>query len=141
MRNDLWIRVLPALLCLALLPGCSGPDHRLEKLTREVIAQERWAPPLPPKAFTSDGCSCWPDHVWLECCVEHDAAYWLGGSRRERKAADRALAECVRSKGYPVLGELMYYGVRAGGVYWLPTPFRWGFGWEYPQSGPKGTPY
>lgn len=133
--------LLPALSLLLLLPACSGPDPRVRKLVEEISAQERWKPPLPPRPFTSDGCSCWPDHVWLECCVEHDAAYWLGGARTDRKEADRALAECVGRAGYPRMGRIMYYGVRAGGVYWLPTPFRWGFGWDYPDSGPPGTPY
>jgi len=28
--------------------------------------------PHPPHKFKSDGCSCWPDGNWVECCVEHD---------------------------------------------------------------------
>jgi hypothetical protein len=31
----------------------------------------------------------------------------------------------------------MYIGVRIGGHAWLPTPWRWGYGWYWPQSGPK----
>jgi len=136
------LRFLPfALFFLTLMPACSSPDPRVQKLVHEINAQERWEPPLPPGPFASDGCSCWPDHAWLECCVEHDAAYWLGGSRAERKEADRILAECVGRAGYPRMGRIMYYGVRAGGVYWLPTPFRWGFGWKYPRSGPPGKAY
>ena len=98
-------------------------------------------PPLPPKAFVSDGCSCWPDSDWVECCVQHDLIYWKGGTRLERKEADLKLKECVSKKNNRIIGALMYYGVRMGGVWWLPTPFRWGFGWKYPQSGPPDIPY
>lgn len=93
----------------------------------------------PPKPFTTDGCTLFPDGNWGSCCVEHDRAYWRGGSATERKAADQALRQCVKSQGYPVLAQLMYLGVRIGGHAWLPTPWRWGFGWPWPYSGPKGT--
>jgi hypothetical protein len=65
----------------------------------------------------------------------------MGGTREERKQADLALEKCVSQKGHPYIGKIMYYGVRVGGVYWLPTPFRWGFGWSYPQSGPPNKKY
>ena len=29
-----------------------------------------------------------PDHVWADDCNAHDAAYWIGGSRKDRKQAD-----------------------------------------------------
>ena len=38
------------------------------------------------------------------------------------------LRDCVRGKGHKYLAPLMYLAVRVGGVSWLPTPFRWGFG-------------
>jgi len=46
----------------------------------------------------------------------------------ERKASDKRLQDCVRAKGHKYIAPLMYFGVRIGGVSWLPTPFRWGFG-------------
>ncbi|MFZ5775761.1 MAG: hypothetical protein ACOY3Z_09790 [Thermodesulfobacteriota bacterium] len=135
-------RILPLLLWFCLLPcGCSFADPRLQQLTQEVYNRKTWRQPLPPSPFASDGCSCWPDDGWLECCVEHDAIYWMGGTREERERADAALRECVRQKGHPLIGTLMYHGTRIGGAYWLPTPFRWGFGWPYPQAGPPGTEY
>ncbi|MDW7774042.1 MAG: hypothetical protein SCH71_14240 [Desulfobulbaceae bacterium] len=129
------------IIFFVFLSGCSGPDRHLQQLARDVYAQKSWEPPLPPNEFRSDGCSLWPDYDWLKCCVEHDVVYWLGGTREERKEADRTLEKCVGEKGHPFIGKIMYYGVQAGGVYWLPTPFRWGFGWSYPQSGPPGTQY
>jgi len=89
------------------------------------------------KPFTTDGCSWFPDgtfenhQLWRECCIEHDKAYWRGGTYKERQAADQQLAECVASNGKPNLGTLMQAGVRVGGSPFWPTPFRWGYGWPY----------
>ena len=98
----------------------------------------------PPKPFTTDGCSggmsfIWntlikpftkTDIPWKDCCVEHDKEYWLGGSREERKEADRKLAECVKNRGYKIWSVLMYYGVRVGGMPYFPLSWRWGYGWK-----------
>ena len=54
----------------------------------------------------------------------------------KREAADIQLMKCAADKGYPNTGILLRFGASVGGVSWLPTPFRWGFGWKYPQSGP-----
>ena len=89
------------------------------------------------KPFTSDGCSAFPDgtlknkNVWLKCCVEHDKAYWMGGTYKERKKADKALKKCVAEVGHSGIALLMFAGVRVGGTPYLPTGFRWGYGWPY----------
>jgi hypothetical protein len=89
------------------------------------------------KEFASDGCSGFPDgtfvqqNVWLECCLEHDKAYWMGGEYRERLEADKKLKECVKKVGKPIVAQMMLLGVRAGGTPYLPTKFRWGYGWPY----------
>ena len=89
------------------------------------------------RAFTSDGCSSFPDgtgeerRLWRSCCVVHDLAYWKGGSKDERRAADEALKECVAKVGEPTIAKLMLAGVRVGGTPWLPTRFRWAYGWPY----------
>jgi hypothetical protein len=85
-----------------------------------------------PDDFVSDGCTAFPDGDYKDCCVEHDKAYYFGGSKQERKVADRTLRDCVRSKGHRFLAPAMYIGVRIGGVAFLPTPFRWGFGINRP---------
>ncbi len=91
-----------------------------------------------PADFKSDGCSLFPDGNYRECCVEHDKAYYVGGSLKERRAADKELYGCVRSKGNSkFLSSIMYIGVRVGGVSFLPTPFRWGFGNKFPRKQPK----
>jgi hypothetical protein len=81
----------------------------------------------PIRAFYSDACSAWPDGDLYTCCVEHDVAYWCGGSEEDRRAADRRFRACaeVRDRGQ---SGLVHMGVRMGGVPWLPTPWRWGYG-------------
>lgn len=92
------------------------------------------------KPFTSDGCSAFPDgtptqqDLWLKCCVEHDKAYWQGGTYQQREQADEVLRSCVADIGEPLLAELMQAGVRIGGSPFLPTNFRWGYGWPFPRG-------
>ncbi len=90
------------------------------------------------RQFTSDGCSLFPDgtfadrNMWCGCCLDHDIAYWRGGTADERKKADKALRDCVleRTKDKS-LAETMYNGVRAGGHPVFPTWYRWAYGWDY----------
>ena len=90
--------------------------------------------------FATDGCSAFPDGtfeqqaLWLDCCVVHDLAYWQGGTREQRSEADEALAECVDSVGEPAIAKLMLAGVRVGGTPYLPTRFRWGYGWPFTRG-------
>ena len=91
------------------------------------------------KAFTTDGCSMFPDgtfqqnELWLSCCTSHDIAYWQGGTFEQRLFADKELKSCVATVGQPEIAQLMLMGVRAGGTPYLPTSFRWGYGWSYPK--------
>lgn len=95
--------------------------------------------------FTSDGCSAFPDgtyelrQLWLSCCVVHDAAYWQGGTYEERVAADLGLQQCVAQVGDSRIAGIMLAGVRVGGTPYLPTRFRWGYGWPYPRGYQKLT--
>jgi hypothetical protein len=92
------------------------------------------------QSFRSDGCSAFPDGtlqqntLWLACCVEHDKAYWLGGSATERRLADEALQVCVNKVGETEIAQIMLAGVRVGGSPYWPTTFRWGYGWPYWQG-------
>lgn len=98
------------------------------------------------KPFTSDGCSGFPDgtlsqnELWLKCCTAHDYAYWKGGTALEREEADLALQECVATLGEDEIALLMLAGVRVGGMPYLPTSFRWGYGWPYPREYRTLTP-
>lgn len=86
------------------------------------------------------GCSLFPDGAYLDCCVEHDRAYFVGGTSKMRWRADKKLFKCVAKKRgwyHKILAPLMWTGVRVGGVSWLPTPFRWGFGQKEIRKSPK----
>lgn len=91
------------------------------------------------KPFSSDGCSAFPDgtasqkKLWLACCQAHDFTYWKGGTYQERLTSDKALQACVSKVGEPNVAVLMLAGVRVGGTPFLPTKFRWGYGWSYPR--------
>ncbi len=86
--------------------------------------------------FTTDGCSMFPDGsfsdatLWRSCCVDHDLAYWRGGTYADRFAADEALLSCVAEKGEPAVALTMMLGVRVGGSPFWPTDFRWAYGWK-----------
>ena len=116
------IRLMILALTLTSLVGCTSPPN----------------PQL--NAFTTDGCSSFPNGtrdnktLWLHCCTAHDVAYWQGGTREERRAADFALRECVGATGETTIANLMLAGVWIGGSPYLPTSFRWGYGWPYPRG-------
>lgn len=109
-----------------------------------ICSSNAWCAELMP--FRSDGCSAFPDGLlenktlWLNCCIAHDYAYWKGGSEQARVDADKALESCVATLGEPEVALLMLLGVRVGGTPWLPTAFRWGYGWPYPRSYGPLTP-
>jgi len=87
--------------------------------------------------FHSDGCSFFPNgtwskpKLWCHCCVQHDLAYWQGGSNAQRKKADQRLAHCVQQAVGKTTATLMYFGVRIGGSAFFPTQHRWGYGWPF----------
>jgi hypothetical protein len=88
----------------------------------------------PPQRFTTDGCTLWPDATWQACCVEHDMAYWCGGSAAARLDADAKLKACVAGTGHPGTAEVMHRAVRVGGHPFVPTFSRWGYGWTWPRG-------
>lgn len=87
--------------------------------------------------FVSDGCSSFPDgppqqpERWRSCCLDHDLAYWRGGSYIEREQADAQLRACIAEVENQLLADTMWSGVRVGGSPLWPSDFRWGYGWPY----------
>lgn len=128
-------RTLVTLLPLVLLAACASPEEEPASQSQDVIDVTHTIDELAP--FTTDGCSMFPDGSpgdrtrWQHCCIEHDFEYFMGGTRKQRAEADRRLAECVDEAASPLLGNLMWAGVRLGGTPALPTPWRWGYGWKY----------
>jgi hypothetical protein len=97
--------------------------------------------------FTSDGCSLFPDRSpistddWCSCCLEHDVAYWRGGTENQREAADMELRRCIEARtGDAALATLMYRGVRAGGSPYFVNGYRWGYGWGIERTYQALTP-
>ncbi|MBD3344603.1 MAG: hypothetical protein GF401_06040 [Chitinivibrionales bacterium] len=92
------------------------------------------------RPFTTDDCTCTPEGtkenptLWKHCCNAHDSAYWRGGSFNERRGADSLLAECLAEVGQKRRGKRWYKALFFTGAAWLPTPWRWGYGWKYPRS-------
>ena len=121
--------------CVARRPPGPGPTPApravLEQQAVEQCRERHPGRELPPHPFTTDACTLWPDGDWAVCCVEHDIAYWCGGSADERDAADARLRACVDERAAAWFAGFTYLGVRAGGVSWLPTPWRWGYGWPW----------
>lgn len=81
-----------------------------------------------PDGTLSDRCSWFFDGDWGDCCIAHDKEYYAGGTKAMRKAADKRLKQCIQGKGHKIVAQMMYYGVRIGGVGFLKLPFSWGFG-------------
>lgn len=73
---------------------------------------------------------------WRQCCVVHDRAYYNGGEKKEKTAADKELKNCVSEIVGPkhlgfVLGGLMEDVVWIGGLPYFPTTYRWGYGEDF----------
>src|SRR6478735_9351079 len=120
---------LLALLPLLLLAAACTPTRSSIRAPYRIDGREYTAPqldayanenckaalngaPLPPHAFTTDGCSAWRDGAWQSCCIKHDVAYWCGVE--VRKQADQSLRACVREVSSSTNAGLMYGGVRFG---------------------------
>lgn len=93
--------------------------------------------------FVTDGCSggltrLWKklrgiDPPWNDLCKEHDRDYWQGGTVEQRRESDRRLMSGVVDNGHPIWAFFMWCCVRVGGVPWLPTSWRWGYGYRWPR--------
>jgi hypothetical protein len=128
-RSDCFGAAQPA--ARSRLPASEIELRTLDRHAAEVCCRQRPACNLPPRPFTTDVCSMWPDGTWAACCIEHDIAYWCGGPAEARERADDAFRACMRAEGGPCLSTLSYVGVRVGGPAWMPFPWRWGYGWDW----------
>lgn len=69
---------------------------------------------------------------WRECCEDHDYAYYYGGTKNQKVAADEELGSCVADVvGNKFFGKTMQIAVDIGGGPYLPTPYRWGYGEDF----------
>jgi hypothetical protein len=128
---------LRALVAASILLSCATTPRDPEAPTTAEVpvveAAHAWCeqqgqPAGPPsRSFATDGCTGWPDGDLVQCCVEHDIAYWCGGTADQRRTADELFRDCAREQS-PAQSGLVYYTVRVWGVPWLPTSWRWGYG-------------
>jgi len=84
-----------------------------------------------PNGKKSDGCTLIGGKEFRACCVAHDRDYFFGGTIKERRKSDKRLFECVvkkKSFAAKLAAPFIWLGVRIGGLPFLPTSFRWGFG-------------
>ena len=89
-------------------------------------------PKNPPaiSAFTSNGCSVFPEGDSFACCYVHDMVYWQGGTASDRRRADLALHQCVVNiTGNYLASGMMYTAVSLFGMPGVPTRVKWGYGW------------
>ena len=136
---SLWLAILLTAIVIGLvlersLTPTTSSQHR-ERATQYGIDNQL---PVPPRPFHFDGCTLFPDRVgqtsFLAACLQHDIAYWYGGSSAERKMADQQFREAVQAAG-PAGAWLqwpMYAAARVFGDTWLLRQFNanWGFGYN-----------
>lgn len=92
----------------------------------------------PPQPFVFDGCTLFPDSVlgtsFRQACLQHDIAYWYGGTTAERAAADQTFRETIADQGIigTILHTPMYASIRLFGDTALLRPINanWGFGYN-----------
>ena len=94
--------------------GCSALSYPYRFITKCIYGEEK--------------------HLkFLDHCIEHDEAYWYGGTSKQRWDADLRLFRGVRKEAgnfpekisYTCLALGMFIVVRTLGSPHLPTPFRW----------------
>lgn len=84
------------------------------------------------RPFKSDGCTLVPDFNFTWAGIKHDWLYWQGGSKKDRRYADKIFKKDIEKSGYPIIAKIYYIGVRIFGHPLLPTYWRWGYGYKWP---------
>lgn len=118
-------------------------DVRLSALSGFAVGPKfsAVASPTEPllRPFTSDGCSSSPDKLpfmnilsnYVSCCVDHDVAYWMGGTRQQKTAADDELEKCIAKKDLLKTSKVYKFFVQKFGGPDSSQTYRWGYGWNY----------
>jgi hypothetical protein len=121
-KEDLWEKItdIPEFNPKKHSDGCSGGMSVFYASFRKKYPKIRLKEELP----------------WRKCCEVHDRAYYYGGTRDEKKAADEALKQCVAQTldqditGI-LLGSAMEIAVTIGGLPYFNTSYRWGYGEDF----------
>ena len=132
-KREIIIVIIAILIFSAIYYDQTFEPENIEMLRESANAR---AEVVPPKEFTTDGCTLWLNSIFendfTDICIEHDIQYWKGGSEKDKKAADIILRDSINKK-IPFIGDIMYIGIRAFGQLG-PAPWRWGYGFEYPYA-------
>lgn len=139
-RRLLWgvLAVAATYTTLFTIDVLTVPITTSEETERALAYATEHGKELPPIAFYHDGCTAFPDHLpghnFYDACLNHDIAYWLGGTEEERKRANTQLIADIRTTGPlgPVLAPIMYVAVQYGGNNWFSHQIgsEWGYGWQ-----------
>ena len=120
-----------------------GKEEIINKLTEEANNNGLDSPPF---KFIWDGCSGgisaltnlffmkvdWQDG---KGCLTHDYAYWRGGSFAMKKKADTDLYDHIISLGHSkIYAYVVWIAIALGGMPFIPAPWRWGYGYPFPQK-------
>ena len=86
------------------------------------------------RPFITDGCTGWIDgtrkYDWSHCCHKHDLQMWAGGSKANRKAADRELKQCIKKNSNGFHSFVMATGVWIGSLSPIKIQSKkWGNAW------------
>ena len=80
--------------------------------------------------FKTDLCTHYPNTTdgilrpYTKCCLMHDVEYYLGGTKKDRKNADKNLRDCFRTMGYNLRSRVVFSGVRIFGKHYWGYAFK-----------------
>jgi hypothetical protein len=121
---------------LILLTGCSGFSEGPGRGIASTDEIDLKSVQNLLKPFVSQGCPRFANGIeypnqdkWALCCVQHDVAYWKGGTADDRANADKQLRACIIEQNEPNTAGLVYLGVRHGDTETNSMTHRWGYGW------------
>ncbi len=129
-KITVWPWIILILVFFAVYSDQQFEPNNLDELV--VVANSK-TEAVPTKEFYTDGCSLWINGFFnkdfTDICIEHDIKYWKGGSAEERKRADDELRKLINEK-IPLMGDIMYIGVRTFGFPNPLVPWGWGYGFK-----------
>jgi hypothetical protein len=130
--------VVFTVLLVVVIERTTLPQTTPVMIEEAVDYGERIEKAQPPEEFAYDGCTFFVDSLMLSDfrgpCLRHDIAYWHGGTKEERREADKILREemiqsglCGKIVAYPA-----YFAVRLFGDTFITKSVNanWGYGWD-----------
>ncbi|NNL56738.1 MAG: hypothetical protein HKO71_03225 [Pseudomonadales bacterium] len=121
--------VLKLLLVLALLVACQS-DGRLMAFASQGCANYAASIYAGDVSLAPESNAA-PASNWCDCCIEHDIAYWRGGTSQQHDQADARLRDCVaRKTSDQALANQLYQDLRSGGSAYFFDGYRWAYGWS-----------